>query len=120
MIYRILGILWLALCGFLLYWFLWERYETILAHTENQTGICHILDAICLICFTGVVASVFLIRGTFWARILVSILAMLIVIYCIIFGIVLGFGLGAWAVVIAIFSLFSAFLLLFPRRYVAA
>jgi len=119
--HRVLGILWLIFCGYFGITMLWRmRHE--FSHYPNIRLIEYVGDLICLMYLAGIVASIFLLRGATWARIVIGVVALVtssVFIALLVFAhssTVPGSVVG----VLALFAFTSGILLLFPRRHAAA
>ena len=110
---RILGILWLAFCSFIIVFWLWKFMNNI----QPLVGYFQIFASV--VYLFGAVASIFLFRGARWARIAIGIIALstaILVIWEI-------WNMGRWPVwdgYFGVFGLVSAVILLFPRRHAVA
>ena len=118
---RILGILWLAFCGYFGFTMLW-RLRPEFTHYLSLRPADYVGDLICLMYLAGIAASIFLFRGARWARIAVGIVAL---VTGVVFFVLLVFAhsstFPSWLIgILGIFAILSAILLLFPRRYAAA
>ena len=112
--YRILGILWLALCC---YFSFNEVRALLMFHPANpsQDIVWFVFGIYCLVYLTGIVASIFLFRGAFWARWAVGLVISIQVVTNIAFVV----RYGSFSVAGSIFYLFaltSLVLLFLPRH----
>ena len=113
--YRILGILWLALCAYYGITLLWQLGDFFLTPKHRATLDLYFEVLTCLLLLAGAVASFFLFRGARWARRFVGMIAVLGVIACI--GQVITFR--SFPIFVGIFGAFvlaSAVLLFWPRH----
>ena len=120
--YRILGIIWAAMCGFFAVFYAWERYASISTYHNKWLLSDMCLDVcIVLFCLAGALASGLLHRGKCWARRFVCFVAILSALY---FGLgsvaMIGNGFGgveaALFICISIYSLISVSILLQPSK----
>jgi len=116
--YRILGILWLALCSFMAFLLIWRLCQLIGFELTKfrPTLLFFKVLFMGLIYLAGVIVSIFLIRGARWARSFLGLFAVfnaILVIWSVVddrpFSICWADGLG-------LFALVSAVLLFWPRH----
>ena len=116
--HRILGILWLAFCGYFGITILWGLRPIFTVPNLTATPDLYFAVFMCLVYLAGTLASIFLFRGARWARVVVGIIALVSIIACI--GLFVAFkSVHFWVLVVGVFALVSAILLLLPRRHVA-
>ena len=112
--YRILGILWLALCC---YFSFNEVRALLMFHPANQGQdiVWFVFGIYCLVYLTGIVASIFLFRGAFWARWAIGLVISIQVVTNIAFVV----RYGSFSVAGSIFYLFAltSLVLLFLSRH---
>ena len=116
--YRILGILWIGLCGFTAISVLRAIPRNIVFLPESYPKPIFYFQVLfeCLFFLAVAIASLFLfISGAKWARIFVGVIGILGAIRCIIW-IVKGHYMSEWGVIVGIFDLVSGVILFWPRR----
>ena len=116
--HKILGILWMAICGYFSASLVQGLYER---HPDRLDTLC--IDLFFVLLFlAGAVAAFFLLIRAGWARIVVSVVALLTVTASVM-------GFFAWfnsapfsfvGIAFDIFALASAGVLLFSRKYAVA
>jgi hypothetical protein len=112
--YRILGILWLAYCGYCCF----NEFRALLALHPTAAAlwvVWSVLAGFCLMFMAGIVASIFLYRGARWARRVVALVAILIAFGWVAY-IVTQKSLPVWAAGSVAFALISLPLLFLPRH----
>lgn len=115
---RVLGILWMGLCSFFVLNMIAVFFHLYSVHRLGATwAVCLAIFAFLLYCF-GIPASLFLFRGALWARRFIGLIAVVSTVGCIGRLIALG-SLPGWLCLVSIFSLVSAIILFYPRRFVA-
>jgi drug/metabolite transporter superfamily protein YnfA len=113
--HRILGILWLALCCNSVINLLRALME--LHPTASGLWVAWFVFAgSCLLYVAGMVASIFLFRGARWARWLIALVAIQMVVFGPIASIVIQKSLPIWAAFSGVFALVSLVLLFLPRH----
>ena len=119
--HKILGILWMAICGYFCVSLSLGTYYTI-KHTDSGLDWLSVGLFFVLLNLVGAVASVYVFRGSRWGRMIVGVVALLTVTASVM-------GLFAWfnsppfsfvGIAFDIFALVSAIVLLFSRRHVTA
>ena len=118
---HILGILWIALCGFFCISLSLATYHIITATSYRLDNLA-IIAFFVLLYLTGTVASFYLFRGSRWGRIVVGIVALLTVMASVM-GFFAFFNAAPYSVVGVTFDVLafaSACILLFSRRHVSA
>jgi hypothetical protein len=119
---RILGILWMAVCCFLVvFWFTEHSYIFFMPHfsLKRLSLTSHFQIIASPVLLFGAVASFFLFCGARWARFSVGLIALSIAI--IVLWAVLALGMRpVWDPYLAVFALLSAIVLLVPRRHSVA
>ena len=108
--YRILGILWFALCCFGSL-----NMGSFRGIHPVAPFVWIIIALYCLLIFAGLVASIFLVIGRFWPRWIISLLA----IFVAFFGIASIVTSGTFQIlpcVICVFALATPVLLFLPRH----
>ena len=118
---HILGILWIALCGFFCISLSLATYHIITATSYRLDNLAIIVFFV-LLYLAGTVASFYLFRGSRWGRIVVGIVALLTVtasVMCI-FAWFNSPPFSFVGIAFDIFALASAGILFFPRKYVSA
>ena len=114
---RILGILWLALCGLMVIIWPW-KFRFIFSASLFSYPAASLFQAFATILLSsfGAVASFHLCRGARWARIAIGILALVVGSFLIWNSWEAGWKWPA-DYCAGIFALASAVILLFPRRH---
>jgi hypothetical protein len=116
--HRILGILWMAICGYFCVSLCLATYHTI-KYTMSGLDWVFLEFFFMLLNLVGVVASVSVFRGSRWGRMIVGVVALLTVTASVM-------GCFAWfnslpfsfvGIVFDIFALASGGVLLFSRKY---
>jgi hypothetical protein len=110
---RILGILWLALFTFIGVLCLWKVMK------KDDVSSLGCRPFAFLVYIFGAITSFFLMRGAWWARIAIGIIALVLAVLVIYFM----WKSGRWHGLdgcLGIFALVSAPILLFPRRHAVA
>ena len=119
-VYSVLGVIWLGLCmvgGVISF----QEFRYIHWLEEGKVTERWVWSAGGVAVYSiGAMASVFLLRGVLWARIVISLAGLFNVILC---GLAFGVGnASGWIQLLlvstAIFSWLSACVLLIPKRYV--
>jgi hypothetical protein len=112
--YRILGILWLALCCYICFEELWAllnfhpvRYSIAIA--------CSVRGFFIFVYLAGIVASLFLFRGARWARWMIISIAIFTAL-CTFVIIAASRSLPVWTACVSAFALLSVVLLFLPRH----
>jgi hypothetical protein len=110
--YRILGILWLAFCCYACF----NELRALLAihPTKGLWPAVWVHAGFCLLFLAGIVASLFLFRGTRWARWLVGSLAVFLAVADIAY-IVTTKSLPTWTICLGVFVIVSLVLLILPK-----
>ena len=117
---HILGILWIALCGFFCISLSLATYHIITATSYRLDNLA-IIAFFVLLYLTGTVASFYLFRGSRWGRIVVGIVALLTVMASVMgFFAFFGAPYSVLWVAFNVLAFASACILLFSRRYVSA
>ena len=113
--HRVLGVLWMALCGFLGIAFLWILSRAFIFHPQVLASPrFYIPTLLCLLYLAGAVAGLFLFRGASLARGFVGVVAVLIVMATIAMVFVRGLP---WACgIISILAILSVVRLFFPSK----
>ena len=120
-IHKIIGILWMVICGCFCVSLSLGAYYTI-KHTNSGLDWVSLDLFFVLLSLVGTVASVYVFRGSRWGRVIVGVVALLIVTASVM-------GLYAWfnsppfsfvGIVFDIFALASAGVLLLSRKYAVA
>ena len=112
--YRILGIIWLALCCYSVF----NLLRALVELHPTAAGLWlawSVLAGFSLVFLAGIVASIFLFRGANWARWFIVALAMFESVY----GIIMMVRYRSFPVVSSVFCIFalvSLVLLLLPRH----
>jgi hypothetical protein len=112
--YRILGILWLALCCY----YAFNLIRVLLAFHPIAAGLWvawSVLAGSCLLYFVGIVASIYLFRGARWARWIIAVIAVYRVFGNITFVVTLK-TLPIWTATSVVIALVSLGLLFLPRH----
>ncbi len=120
-IYQILGILWIALCGFFCATLSLAIYHIITAGGYRLDNLA-IVAFFVLLYLAGVVGSFYVLRGSRWGRILVGIIALLTVTASLL-GLFAFFDSAPYSTIGVAFDVLavaSAGILLFSRRHVSA
>jgi hypothetical protein len=113
--HRVLGVLWMALGGFLGIAFLWILSRTFIFHPQVLAAPrFYLLTLLCLLYLAGGVAGLFLYRGAPWARGFVGVIAVLIVTAGI--AQTVSQGLPLLCGVVGVLAIFSVVLLFFPSK----
>jgi hypothetical protein len=118
-IQRILGVFWLAFCGYNSILFAWKASQAafIPNSTAHNTPLLSLFLGLffCLVFLSSAVASIFLIRGAAWARRFFRLFALLVLIMTVIPALAtLQFHL--LDAVFCLFAVISAVLLFSPRH----
>jgi len=119
-IHQILGMLWIALCGFFCASLSLATYHTITA-ASYRIGNLAIVIFFVLLYLAGIVGSFYVFRGSRWGRILVGVIALLTVAASLL-GFFAFFSSAPYSVVgiaFDIVAVISAGILLLSRRYVS-
>ncbi len=112
--HRILGLLWLALCGYSVFNLL--RAMQGLPPTAAGLGVAwSVLAGSCLMYLAGMVASVFLMRGANWARWYIAVLAVWEAFATAAFMVV-SKSFHAWSVFCIVLAVVSLVLLFSPKH----
>jgi hypothetical protein len=109
---RILGVLWLAFCSFIVAFWLWK----FITKAEPRVGYFQAVAS--LVFLFGAIASIFLFRGARWARISVGIIALSTALIVILE--ICQQGWPKFDGYFGILGLVSAVILLFPRHETVA
>ena len=114
---RILGILWLALCGPLGILVSWELSHNAISNPQvvASSPRFYFATLLCLLYLAGGLTGIFLYRGTPWAHRFVGLIAALILIVTVAKHI-FTFGTTIWCDSVAVFALVSLVLLFLPRH----
>lgn len=116
--HRILGVLWMALCGFLGIVFLWMPLRAVIIRPQVLASPrLYIPTFLCLLYLAGAVAGFFLFRGAQRARGFVGVIAVLIVMATI--TMYLKQGLPLFCGVIGVLAIVSIVLLFVPSKPIA-
>jgi hypothetical protein len=114
--HRILGTLWMALCGVLGIVFLWQLLPAVIFHSKVLSSpFFYLATLLCLLYLAGGVAGFSLFRGAQWARRFVGVIAVLIVIATIA-GFVAYRSLPGLYYVVGVLAIVSVVLLFFPSK----
>ena len=118
--HRILGILWLAFCGYSAVTQILQLSHLGISHPDKISSPLFLLACLVVILYlSGVVASWFLFRDASWARRFICLLAIL----CVIAGIaqiVVFMSISIWGGISVAFALVSLVLLFLSRHESAA
>ena len=112
---KILGILWMAICGYFCVSLSLATYY-IIKHTASDP---YLVLFFVLLNLVGAVASVYVFRGSRWGRMIVGVVAILTVTASVM-GVFAWFNSPPFSLVgigFDIFALVSAGVLLFSRKY---
>ncbi len=112
--YHTLGILRLAICSYLGFTILWGLQGVFYATNFTPTPDWWISVFVCLLYLSGVVPSIFLLRGSGWARKYVGAVAIITVLACA--SLALWKKLPTSLYVLGAFAVLSAIVLLPAQR----
>lgn len=116
--HRILGVLWMALGGFLGSVFLWMLLRAVIFHPQFLASLrFYFPTLLCLLYLAGAVAGFFLFRGAPWARGFLGVIAVLIVMATIAQAV--SQGLPLLCGVVGILAVVSVVLLFVPSKRIA-
>ena len=114
--YRVLGILWLAFCGYSGISQILQLLHLGISHPDDILSPIFLLAClVSILLLSGVVASWFLFRDALWARRFIGLIALL----CVIAGIAQIFSfrtISVWGGISVAFALVSVVLLFWPRH----
>ena len=112
--HRILGILWLALCCYSTFNLLRALLE--LHPTDSGLWVAwFVFASSCLLYLVGIVASIFLFRGTSWARWFIAVVAVWMALFAIAY-IVTSKSFHVWSSISIVFAVVSIVLLFLPKH----
>ena len=116
--HKILGILWMAICGYFCVSLSLATYYIIKNTASNPDWVLFFV----LLNLVGTVASVSVFRGSRWGRMIVGVVALLIVTASVmeVFAWFNSAPLSFVGITFDIFALASAGVLLFSRKYAMA
>ena len=112
--HRILGILWLALCGYSAF----NLFRGLLEIHPDAPGLWVALVWLgisCLLYLAGMTAAIFLFRGARWARWVIAPVAIFMALTTIAYIVALK-SFPIWAVIFVVISVVSLPLLFLPRH----
>jgi hypothetical protein len=116
--HRILGILWAAYCCYSCF----NLFRALLSHLHPTAGghevawpVLAVLAVSFLMYLAGIVASIFLFRGATWARWIIAVIAVYMLLGCVA-CVVTQKSLPIWAASSGVVALVSLALLFLPRH----